>query len=117
MKLSKNTLMIIGIVPIIFAVIIYYNFLVAIDILRPGGMTTALVYYQLLVIATAMLLGSCFYWGILVYYIYLVQENELFIQDNLTLLAGSGAAHLQNAKKLITKVLDGIKSTDLKQNQ
>ncbi len=117
MKLSKNNLLIIGIIPIIFGLIILYNFVVAIDILRPGGMTTSIIYYQLLAISIAMFFGASIYWGILVYYIYLVQENELFIQDNLTLLAGSGAAHLQNAKKLISKVLDGIKSTDLKQNQ
>lgn len=117
MRLSKNNLLIIGIVPIIFGLIIYYNFLAAIDILRPGGMTTAMVYYQLLGISTAMLVGAIVYWGILVYYIYLIQENEVFIQDNFTQLAGSGTAHLQNAKKLISQVLEDIKSTELKPHQ
>ena len=107
----------IGIVPIVFGLIIFYNFIAAIDILRPGGMTTAMIYYQLLGISTAMLLGSIVYWGILVYYIYLIQQNEVLLQDNFTLLAGSGSAHLQNAKRLISKVLEDIKTTDLKMHQ
>ena len=117
MRLTENNLLILGIIPIILALIIFYNFISAIDILRPGGKTTAMIYYQLLAISGAMLIGASIYWGILVYYVYLLQENEVFIQDNFSQLAGSGTAHLQNAKKLISKVLDGIKSTDLKPHQ
>lgn len=117
MRLNKNMLLIIGIIPIVFGIIIFYNFLVAIEILRPGGLTTAIIYYQLLAMSIAMLLGASLYWGILVYYVYLIQENEVFIQDNFTLLAGSGTAHLQNAKRLISKVLEDLKSTDLKPHQ
>jgi len=49
------------------------------------------------------------YWGILVYYIYMIQENELIIQDNFNQLAGSGTRHLENAKNLIGQVLDDIR--------
>lgn len=114
MRLSKNNLLLLGILPIVLSLIIFYNFVAAINILRPGGMTTAMIYYQLIGIASAMFLGAVVYWGILVYYIYLIQQNEIILQDNFTQLAGSGTAHLQNAKKLISKVLDDIKSTDLK---
>ncbi len=117
MRLSKNNLLIIGIIPIIVGLIIFYNFIDAINILRPRGMTTAMVYYQLLGISTALFLGAIIYWGILVYYIYLIQENEVFLQDNFTQLAGSGTAHLQSAKKLISQVLQDIKSTELKPHQ
>lgn len=116
MRLSKNNLLILGVIPIVLCLIIFYNFIAAIDILRPGGMTTAMVYYQLLGIGVAMLLGSIVYWGILIYYIYLIQKNEVIIQDNFTQLAGSGAAHLQNAKKLISDVLKNVKSADLRPN-
>ncbi len=110
MRLSKNTLLLIAIVPIFFGLVIYYNILAAIDILKPGGMTTSMVYYQLLVISTAMFLGAIVYWVTLIYYIYFLQENEIFIQTNFTKLAQSGTAHLQNAKKLISQVLDEVKS-------
>jgi len=117
MRLSKNNLLVIGIIPIFVGLIIFYNFIAAINILRPLGMTTAIVYYQLLGISTALFLGAIIYWGILVYYIYLIQENEVFLQDNFTELAGSGTAHLQTAKKLISQVLQDIKSTELKPHQ
>jgi len=109
MRLSKNNLALIGIVPIIFGIIIFYNFFRAIGILRPGGMTTYMIYYQLVFIGIAMFLGAAIYWGIIVYYIYLMQENEIVIQDNFVQLAGSGTVHLENAKKLIGKVLEDIK--------
>jgi hypothetical protein len=112
MRLSKNSLVIIGIVPIILGLIIMYNFWIAIEKLYPLGMTTYLIFDQIVVIGAAVFLGTSVYWCILVYYIYLMQENEVFIQDNFTQLAGSGTAHLQNAKKLIAKVLDDIKVTE-----
>lgn len=112
MRLSKNNLVIIGIAPIIIGLIIMYNFWIAIEKLYPLGMTTYLVFDQMVIIGAAVFLGGSVYWGILVYYIYLMQENEVFIQDNFTQLAGSGTAHLQNAKGLIAKVLDDIKVTE-----
>ncbi len=112
MRLDKNILVIIGIVPIILGLIIMYNFWIAIEQLYQPGMTTYLIFDQMAVIGAAVFLGGSAYWCILVYYIYLMQENEVFIQDNFTQLAGSGTAHLQNAKKLIAKVLDDIKVTE-----
>ncbi len=117
MRLSKNNLIIIGIIPIIFGLLIYYFFLDAIYVLRPGGKTTAMVYYQLLGISTAMFIGAVIYWALLVHYINLIQENEALIQNNFTQLAGSGTAHLQDAKKIIGKVLDEIKSAERKPHQ
>ena len=76
MRLSKNNLVILGIVPIIFGIIIMYNFFSAIGILKPGGMTTYMIYYQLVVIGIAMFLGATIYWGIIVYYIYLLQDSR-----------------------------------------
>jgi len=36
MRLNKNSLLIIGIITDSFGLVIFYNFLVAIDMLRPG---------------------------------------------------------------------------------
>lgn len=113
MRLSKNNLIIIAIVPIILGIVIMYNFYIAIGKLFPLGMTTFLVYDQMVVIGIALSLGGAAYWISLVYYIHLMQENEVTVQDNFTQLAGSGTQHLENAKKLITQVLDDIKSAEL----
>lgn len=117
MRLSKNNLIIIAVVPIIFGLIIIYNFWISVTKLYPLGMTTYLVFDQIVVIGAAVFLGSSVYWGILIYYIYMIQENEVLIQDNFTQLAGSGTLHLENAKKLINKVLEDIKATELKPQQ
>ncbi len=116
MRLSKNNLTIIGILPIILGLVIMYNFWTAIQTLAiqapPIGNSVRLIYAPLVIIGAAIFLGASVYWCILVYYIYMIQENEVFIQDNFTQLAGSGTAHLQNAKALIGKVLDEIKVTE-----
>lgn len=112
MRISKNNLLIIAIVPIILGMVIMYNGWIAVQTLFPLGMTTYLIYNQLVVIGAAVFLGGSAYWAILVYYIHLMQENEVAIQDNFTQLAGSGTAHLENAKGLIAKVLDDIKITE-----
>lgn len=117
MRLSKTNLLIIGIVPIIFGLIIMYNFWLIIQSLYPRGMTTYMVYNQLLAIGTAVLLGASVYWGILVYYIYLTQENEVLIQNNFARLAGSGTQHLESAKKLISQVLQDIKASEKLRSQ
>jgi hypothetical protein len=109
MRLSKNNLILIAIVPIILGLIIIYNFWISITKLYTLHMTTYLIFNQMVVIGAAVFLGGSIYWGVLIYYIYLLQENEVFIQDNLTKLAGSGTEHLENAKKLISKVLEDIK--------
>ncbi len=112
MRLSKINILLIGIVPIIFGLIIVFNYFVSIDKLLPLGLTVSKVHDQLVVIGIAGFLGLSIYWSILVYYIYNIQENELLIQDNFNELAGSGTKHLENAKNLIEQVLDDIKTSD-----
>lgn len=112
MRLSKTNILLIGIVPIIFGLIIVYNYFVSIDKLLPLGLTVFKVHDQLVVMGIAGFLGLSIYWSILVYYIYNIQENELLIQDNFNELAGSGTKHLENARNLIEQVLDDIKTSD-----
>ncbi len=112
MRLSKTNILIIGIVPIIFGLIIAYNFWVSIEILNPLGKSTHLLYNQLVFIGAAVFLGAFIYWGILIYYISMLQKNETLIQKNFDQLAGSGTQHLENAKKLISKVLADIKTNE-----
>ncbi len=112
MRLSRTNILLIGIVPIIFGLIIIYNYFDSLDKLLPGGMTVARTHDQLVVIGIAGFLGMSVYWSILVYYIYMIQKNELLIQDNFNELAGSGTRHLENAKKLIGQVLDDIKTSE-----
>lgn len=117
MRISKNNLLIIWIVPIILSLVIMYNFWISVSKLYPLGMTTYLVFNQMVVIGAAIFLGGSVYWSALIYYVYLLQENEVLIQDNFTQLAGSGTKHLENAKKLISKVLEDIRATELKPQQ
>jgi hypothetical protein len=112
MRLSKTNILLIGIVPIIFGLIIIYFYFDSINELFPRGLTVYRVHDQLVVIGIAGFLGMSIYWSILVYYIYMIQENELLIQDNFNQLAGSGTRHLENAKNLIGQVLDDIKKSE-----
>jgi len=112
MRLSKINLLIIGIVPIIFGLVIIYNFWISIQNLYPQGYTTYLVYDQLIAIGAAVFLGASIYWCILVYYIYMLQENEVLIQKNFDQLAGSGTKHLENAKTVINQLLEDIKTSE-----
>ncbi len=112
MRLSKTNILIIGIVPIIFGLIIIYNYFISLDILYKHGLTIYHAYKQLVVIGIAGFLGMSVYWSILIYYIYMIQENEILIQNNFDNLAGSGTKHLENAKSLIGKVLDDIKARE-----
>ena len=112
MRLSKTNIILIGIVPILFGLIIFYNYFVSIDKLFPLGLTVAKVHDQLVVIGIAGFLGLSIYWSILVYYIFMIQENEIIIRDNFSQLAGSGTRHLENARNLIGQVLDDIKTSE-----
>lgn len=112
MRLSKTNIILIGIVPIIFGIVILINYFSSIEELLTNGLTVSKVYNQLVVIGIAGFLGLSLYWSILVYYIYMMQENELLIQDNFNQLAGSGTKHLENAKNLIGQVLDDIKTSE-----
>ncbi len=53
MRLSKTNILLIGIVPIIFGLIIVYNYFVSIDKLFPLGLTVYRVHDQLVVIGIA----------------------------------------------------------------
>ncbi|VVB86197.1 Uncharacterised protein [uncultured archaeon] len=112
MRLSKTNILLIGIVPIVFGLIIIFDYFVSLNLLLPNGLTVAKTYSQLVVIGIAAFLGLSIYWSILVYYIYMIQENEILIQGNFTELAGSGTKHLENAKSLIEQVLKDIKTTE-----
>ncbi len=112
MRLTKNNLLIIWIVPIILGLLIIYNFWIAIGNLYPRGMTTYLIFNQLVIIGAAVFFGMSLYWSILIYYVYLLQENEVLVQSNFTTLATSGTQHLENAKKLIGQVLKDIKASE-----
>ena len=100
--------------PILIFLVVMYNFWIAIATLYPRGMTTHLIFNQLIMIGIAVFLGVCVYWSILIYYVYLMQENEVLVQDNFSKLAGSGTLHLQNAKGLISKLLEDIKASEAK---
>lgn len=112
MRLSKKMLFVIWIIPLILGLVVILNFWNAISALYPMGKTTYLVYNQLVIIGVAVFLGITVYWSILIYYIHLLQENEIVIQNNFAKLAGSGTSHLENARKLIGKVLDEIKTSE-----
>lgn len=112
MRLSKTNILLIGIVPIVFGLIILYSYFISIDKLDPLGLTVSKVHDQLVVIGVAGFLGVSIYWSILVYYIFMIQENEILIRDNFNQLAGSGTRHLENARNLIGQVLDDIKTSE-----
>ncbi len=112
MRLSKNSLLIIGIVPVVIGLMIIYNFWTAITALYPKGMTTYYIFDQLKIIGAAIFLGASVYWCIIIYYTYLLQENEVLIQNHFAQLTGSGTSHLENAKKLINKLLQDVKASE-----
>ncbi len=112
MRLTKNNLLIIWIIPIFLGLLIIIEFWNAIEKLYPLGMTTYLIFNQLVIIGAAVFLGMSVYWSILIYYVYLLQENEVLVQSNFTNLASSGTLHLENAKKLIGQVLKDIKTSE-----
>lgn len=117
MRLSKNNLILIWIIPVILGLIVMLNFWNAISILDTRGMTTHLIFYQVAIIGIAVFIGLVLYWSIVIYYIHLLQDNEDKIYDNFTELAGSGTSHLSNAKRLIGKVLDNLKTNEDKLRQ
>ena len=112
MRLSKNNLIVIWIIPVILGLIVMFNFWNAISALETRGMTTHMIFNQVAIIGIAVFLGLVLYWSIVIYYIHLMQENEIKIQDNFTELAGSGTSHLSNAKRLIGKVLENLKTNE-----
>ena len=109
MKLSKQSLILATIVPLMFGVIILYNFMGAINILQPLGQSTAMIYDQLVVIGIFSFLAFAVYWCIMMYLIYLLQENLLVLDENLDKAADIGAKHLSDSKKLLNQVISILK--------
>jgi uncharacterized membrane protein len=109
MKLSKQSLILATIVPLIFGVIILLNFKEAIDILDPLGGSTNLIYDQLIVIGIFAFLALSVYWCIMMYLIYLLQENLIRLDSNLDKAADIGAKHLSESKSLLNQIISILK--------
>ncbi len=109
MRLSKQSLILATIVPLIFGVIILVSFKEAIDILKPLDQSTSLVYNQLVTIGVFSFLALAVYWCVMMYLIYLLQENLLSLDDNLGKAADIGAKHLTESKNLLNQVIAILK--------
>lgn len=109
MRLSKQTLILATIVPLIFGVIILWNFMVSINILQPFDQSTTLIYSQLVVIGIFSFLALAVYWCVMMYLIYLLQENLLILDSNLDKAADIGAKHLTESKNLLNQVITILK--------
>lgn len=111
MKLSKQSLILATIVPLIFGVVILLNFKDAIDTLTetvPNG-STAMIYDQLIVIGIFSFLALTVYWCVMMYLIYLLQENLMTLDSNLDKAADIGAKHLSESKSLLNQVISILK--------
>ncbi len=111
MKLNIQSMILATIVPLIFGVIILLNFKDAIDILAkdmPNG-STAMIYDQLIVIAIFSFLALTVYWCVMMYLIYLLQENLTRLDLNLDKAADIGAKHLSESKGLLNQVISILK--------
>ncbi len=115
MRLSKQTLVLATIVPLIFGVIILWNFMDGIGILKPLDQSTALVFNQLVVIGIFSFLALAVYWCVMMYLIYLLQENLLSLDENLGKAADIGAKHLTESKNLLNQVIAILKRYELGQ--
>ncbi|MBU3967515.1 MAG: hypothetical protein KKG76_09090 [Euryarchaeota archaeon] len=109
MKLSKQSLILATIVPLIFGVVILLNFKDAIDILDPLGGSTHLIYEQLIAIGIFAFLALSVYWCVMMYLIYLLQENLMTLDSNLDKAADIGAKHLSESKSLLNQVISILK--------
>ena len=111
MKLSKQSLILATIVPLIFGLIIIWNFMSAINTLVeavPEG-STAKIYYQLVYIGIFSFLALTVYWCVMMYLIYLLQENLIMLDSNLDKAADIGAKHLSESKSLLNQVISILK--------
>lgn len=109
MRLSKLSLIIATFAPLLFGVIILYNFISAINILQPLGQSTFLIYNELVIIGVVSFLALGVYWCIMMYLIYLLQENMRILDNNLDKAADMGARHLSDSKHLLKQVIDILK--------
>ncbi len=117
MKLSKQNLVIATIVPLFFGVVILYNFMSAINTLTtavPDG-STAKIYDQLVYIGIFSFLALAVYWCVMMYLIYLLQENLLVLDTNLDKAADIGAKHLSESKNLLNQVISILKRYEARQ--
>jgi hypothetical protein len=115
MKSSKQSLIIATIVPLIFGIIILFNFISAIDTLQPLGQATAMIYSQLWFIGIFSFLALAVYWCVMMYLIYLLQENLLVLDTNLDMAADIGAKHLSESKNLLNQVISILKRYETRQ--
>lgn len=109
MRLSKQSLFLATIVPLIFGLIIILNFMDAIDKLYGLQGSTYLIYNQLVYIGIFSFLALGVYWCVMVYLIYLLQENLLILDSNLDKAADIGAKHLSDSKNLLNQVISILK--------
>ncbi len=109
MKLSKPSLILATIVPLIFGVIILLNFKSAIDILYDLKGSTYQIYDQLIIIGIFSFLALSVYWCVMMYLIYLLQENLMTLDSNLDKAADIGAKHLSESKSLLNQVISILK--------
>ncbi len=111
MKMSKQSLIIATIIPLIFGVIILYNFMDSINILIkafPDG-AAAKIYLQLVNIGIFSFLALTVYWCVMIYLIHLLQENLIMLDSNLDKAADIGARHLSESKSLLNQVINILK--------
>jgi uncharacterized membrane protein len=109
MKLGKQSLILATIVPLIFGLIILLNFKDAIDILDELGGSTHQIYDQLIIIGIFSFLALSVYWCVMMYLIYLLQENLTTLDSNLDKAADIGAKHLSESKSLLNQVINILK--------
>jgi|SRR3972149_4172730 len=105
MRLSKQSLVLATVIPLIFGIIILGSFMSAINVLEPLGQSTAKIYDQLVYIGISSFLALAVYWSVMVYLIYLLQENLLTLDSNLDKAADIGAKHLSDSKNLLNQVI------------
>jgi hypothetical protein len=110
MRLSKQNLIIATLVPLIFGLLILYNFISAKNILVDNGIESAvLIKDQLLFIGIIGFLALAVYWCVMMYLIYLLQENLQILDSNLDKAADIGAKHLSESKNLLNQVISILK--------
>ncbi len=109
MKLTKPSLILATIVPLIFGVIILYFFKSAIDVLYDLKGSTYLIYDQLVIIAIFSFLALTVYWLVMMYLIYLLQENLMTLDSSLDKAADIGSKHLSESKSLLNQVINILK--------
>jgi len=109
MRLSKQSLILAVIIPLLFGLVILWNFKSAIDTLKPLGQSTSLIYNELVVIGVFSFLALAVYWCVMVYLIHLLQENMAILDENLDKAADIGAKHLSESKNLLNQVISILK--------